>query len=195
MDIHKRTGKSNLNASWPSASKKFSITTAARLDESKNLLICGWCSNFHQPKSSRLCKRTSRFYKCLVTNFEKSSIHPIKCENIDLENVPLSFPGAANLPHADTLGSNSIPDPYKKNSCATTNWDDRAAYTRLEKQAFKPGRPSYFGNLSSLLRVNLSSHHLPPTSLGEKANWQDSSFVPLERRREGEWWGTTRVLP
>ena len=30
----------------------------------------------------------------LVTNFEKSSVHPIRCENIDLDHVLQPFPGA-----------------------------------------------------------------------------------------------------
>lgn len=33
---------------------------------------------------------------CQFTNFEKSSIHPIRCENIDLDNMLESFPAARN---------------------------------------------------------------------------------------------------
>lgn len=96
-----------------------------------------------------------------VTNFKKSSIHPIRCENIDLQNVFLSFPEACESFPCQYLGLQLHILSLQKNSCTSTNWEDRATANWLERQVFKLGRPPYFGDISSLLYADLSSHHIP----------------------------------
>jgi hypothetical protein len=50
----------------------------------------------------------------LTTNFEKSSIHPICCENVDLSNILQPFLGCCKTFSSNTSAFNSTPVRSKK---------------------------------------------------------------------------------
>ena len=106
----------------------------------------------------------------LVTNFEKSSVHPIRCENIDLDHVLQPFPGARMAFPCKYLGLQLHTRTLKKIHVQPLIEKNRTAPPRLERETPEPCWPVNFGNFSAILHAGISSDNLPASSLGKKTN-------------------------
>jgi hypothetical protein len=53
----------------------------------------------------------------LHINLQKSSVHPIRCENVDLDHVLSPFTETEESSHASIWGCNSTPDQFRRFMC------------------------------------------------------------------------------